>query len=73
MPNPNELNTNEERIQYVREQLVIMSQLEYAYEKGHVKVAGEVVSISPQTKASMKQKLTEAKVNCVTVLNQIQL
>lgn len=72
MPEPQELNTNEERLEYVKDQLVIMAQLEYAYGKGQVKVAGEVIEITPQVKASMKQKLVEARTNCITVLNQVQ-
>lgn len=73
MPEPQELNTNEERIKYLRDQLPIIEQLEYAYRKGQVIVAGEVIEITPQVKASMKQKLVEARTNCITVLNQIQL
>lgn len=72
MPNPNELNTNRERILYVQKQLVVMAQLELVHREGQVGVAGETIDIPPQIKANMKQKLTAAKVNCITALNAIK-
>ena len=65
--------TNRENIQFVQSQLVKMAALELAYSEGQVDVAGEVIEISSQAKASMKQKLNAAKVNCITALNAIKL
>ncbi len=73
MPNPNELNTNRERVLYVQGQLVVMAELERVHREGQIDVAGEAIEISGQVKANMKQKLNAAKVDCITALNAIKL
>ena len=65
--------TNRENIQFIQSQLVIMAELELVHSEGQVVVAGEVVEISGQVKANMKQKLNAAKVDCITALNAIKL
>jgi len=73
MPNPNDLGTNIERIQYAQTQLTAILKLVSIHQDGQVDVAGESIELSNDVKGRMKQKIVAAKVGCITALNGISI
>jgi hypothetical protein len=70
--------TNAELIEEVQRKLVVMAEIVRVYEAGKIDIAvgdneNEEVALSPQNKAQIRQKLTGARVACITNLNQIQV